>query len=174
MESQSTNQHPFISLKYPIDYDPSLNGLRGWMIIVIIGRVLTIIMGINAIMDIRDIDVDPEFSGFMSFLIIATVLIDILLSGVILIMIFQRNIAFRMLIVIQVCLTLIFIVGIWIYAGSWGITPAYEEIVSPIVGGAIWITYLYRSRRVRNTFICLSTRSFSRSRRQHCRMTYGN
>ena len=142
-------------VKYPWDYDPSLNGLGGWMLIVIIFRFLTILSGMLSIAGVLALDAFTLslLPGYVTFCIIWSVLVEVIWSVVILIFIFQRAIAFRLLFVIQICLSLLVAFGTWIYAAGWGLEPEYRDIVFTIIGGVIWIVYLYKSNRVKNTFI---------------------
>lgn len=138
--------------KYPFDYDPALNGLGGWMILVIIGRLLTFFTYGSAIADLTlFLGYSPEADVYIYIMIALCVLFGIVLTGFILFFIFKRNIIFRKLLVIQIAISLGTTFLICILFNAW--SEFTRDIFTGIVGGAIWITYLYRSVRVKNTFI---------------------
>lgn len=138
--------------KRPYDYDTSLNGLGGWMILIIIGRVITILLNIKEIADIVPyLGLNPEADLFFYIIISIDILLGIVLTGAMLFFIFKRNILFRKLMVIQIAVSLAITFIVCILFNSWA--ELSIDIFTGIVSGAIWITYLYRSVRVKNTFI---------------------
>lgn len=138
--------------KPPYDYDPSLNGLGGWMILIIIGRILTIFSYISAISEVTPLlGYSPEADVYLYIMIALCILFGIVLTGLILFFIFKRNIVFRTLMVIQITVSLTITFIICVLLNSWA--ELSIDIFTGVIGGAIWITYLYRSVRVKNTFI---------------------
>lgn len=139
---------------YPEDYNASLNGLGGWMAFVIIGRFLDFIYGIINLADLvtyagssGDLDV------YYTVMIVLNVLVIILGSALILYFIFTRNILFRRIMVIQVIIVLTVSTMSSIYFRSLGYSVEMSEMISSLVSATIWVTYLYKSKRVKNTFI---------------------
>lgn len=155
MDYQTAPNSPLPPLSpYPYDYDPSLNGVGGWLIVIIIGRILTIILGIKDIADLSAVmGVVPALDGLINASVIYDIANNIILSIVILCLMFARKIVFRLLIVIQVAAAILFVIISNGIIGGMGYQTTYTGLTSPIVGGAIWIAYLYKSRRVKNTYI---------------------
>ncbi len=143
------------STLYPDDLYTNLNGLGGWMVIVIIGRILTIIM------TIKDMAAWPFyrilFGNFYAIIIVYDVVVGLGLSVAILYFIFQRKIIFRRLFVIQIAITLViatatFVLTLILLSPEDNGTDMAQLIIN-ILSGVVWIIYLYRSARVKNTFI---------------------
>ena len=137
----------------PWDYDRDLNGIGGWMIIVIIGRFITIVMALVSIPQLM------ENYGYFSWLdtfvnLSLTVLvpIDVVVNIIILVFIFKRNILFRKIFVVYTIFILAVTVAGMIFL-KLAFDTAYTQGLTSFIGAAIWITYLYKSKRVRNTFI---------------------
>ncbi len=151
-ESHTTPLQP--DIHYPDDYNPSLNGISGWMVVVVIGRILTILIGaygnINGLMTLASLHVSDSFLSAMLFI---DLLNTVGLSIVMLILIFRRNILFRTLFVVQLVVLIIETIIISLYASR-----AYNVSLDPsdyvgLIGGVIWVIYLFVSKRVKNTFI---------------------
>ncbi len=139
---------------YPDDYDPALNGIGGWLVLVIIGRFLSIIMGIKSIADIsKALGLEPSLDGLLYLMIIVFAAVYIILSGVVLYFIFSRKIVFRILFVAQVAADLVLAVVFNAILANKGYDTSYTGFFQTIIGGAIWIAYLYKSKRVKNTYI---------------------
>ena len=162
METQNITDTPSKPL-LPNDLYPHLNGLGGWFVFVIIGRFAAILIGITTIFryassySLRDV-----LGAYYDIVIAYSIIWLILLSAVVLYFIFKRNIIFRKLMLIQIAFDLIFaIVSIFILQSilsSLGLDPGsvdYGEtqLVSSFIGACVWIAYLYRSKRVKTTFI---------------------
>ena len=154
MDYQTAPNTPLTPNYYPDDYDPALNGVGGWLVLIIIGRILTIILGIKDIADLSALlGAVPSLDGLINASIICDIANNIVLSIVILCMMFARKIVFRPLIVIQVVAAILFVIISNGIIGGQGYQTTYSGLVSPIIGGAIWIAYLYKSKRVKNTYI---------------------
>lgn len=140
--------------EYPADYNPCLNGIGGWLILIIIGRILSVILGIKDIADSSAAyGFSPVFDTLLTVGIILDIVFSITASVVILILIFSRNILFRLLFVIQVVVMFIFNLIVIIYVNSLGYNFGSGMLIGSIIGGVIWILYVYRSARVKNTYI---------------------
>lgn len=136
----------------PYDYNEELNGLGGWLIVFIIARFLTIINALIGIVDASDlIGYVPWVDTWLYIAIAVTVIFDIGLSVAILFYIFKRNILFRILFIVQISSTVLFIAIFSIALGYY-----FESILGTIgtaIGIAIWTAYVFKSVRVKNTFI---------------------
>jgi hypothetical protein len=140
---------------YPVDYDPSLIGIGGWLVLIILGQFLNIILCIKNIIDSRSyIGKNAEF-GLLFIVAIAVCILSVVLSAGILFFIFKTNITFRILFVIQGLLNLVFVIFIASYIDGLGYNNGYliSSIVGSLIGNVIWITYVFKSKRVKNTFI---------------------
>jgi|GEM_PF-144568 len=131
----------------PQDFDMDLRGLYGWM------RLITTILGLRLATGLAlSIVVLAAFDlSSIGIYRMTQMLLFFILSGVALFLIYKRNIKFRMIIVAELIIraTLI-IVSISIHEAteSWMAFIFLRPIFS-ILG----IIYLYKSSRVRNTFV---------------------
>jgi hypothetical protein len=141
------------TLYQPEDYDPTLNGIGGWLIVVIIGRILSIIVGIKDIGDVGAITVPSAYQWLMDSCVAFDLIVNIAMSIVILVLMFTKKKSFRIIFVVQAVTSFLFLLFADIYLINQGIDTQVTNLANPIVGGLIWITYLYKSKRVRNTFI---------------------
>lgn len=132
----------------PYDYDASLNGLGGWMVVFIIGHFLGILTIISSLAQLSNCRGFTEQLDTLVNITIIIAIIELILVIVALYYIFKRNILFRRVFVIRVVIDIIsfFVVIMLDKLNS-------VDIISCIVSAVIWITYVYRSKRVKNTFI---------------------
>lgn len=143
-----------VSVNYPEDYDPSLDGIGGWLVLIIIGRFLSIVFGVKGIFDFSAYaGYDPQLDVLVYSSIVFDVLITIALSGVILFFIFKRNILFRTMIIIQMGICFLYVVILTIYTSSLGVAPDLAYNIVAFIESALWVLYLYKSKRVKNTYI---------------------
>jgi|GEM_PF-2934337 len=123
-----------------------LNGFSGWFIFVIIGLFANIILSANQFTDNfhmwRYIDIGT------AALLAATYLNAIVFSLIILAYIFKRSILFRKLYLIQTCIAVVLGV-ITLFALNFN---AVIQLVLGMVSRILWTLYLYRSKRVKETF----------------------
>ena len=139
---------------YPPDYDPSLNGVGGWLILIIIGRVLTFIFSIKDMSEcLSAYGINATFDFILTVGIILDVTLGIVFSVLVIVFMFKQNIVFRTLFVIQVSVMFVFNLAVILYVNSLGISYGVPSLVGNIIGGLIWILYVYNSKRVRNTYI---------------------
>lgn len=141
------------TLYQPEDYDPTLNGIGGWLVVVIIGRILTIFIGIKDIADVGAITVPSAYQWLMDSCVAFDLIINIAMSIVILVLMFTRKKSFRIILVIQAVSSFLFLLFADIYLFNQGINAQVTNLTNPVVGGLIWITYVYKSKRVKNTYI---------------------
>jgi hypothetical protein len=148
-------QEPMVNI--PGDYDPSLNGVGGFLGFVILGRIVTIIM---CIIDIPQcfslLGLRSDLDVFLYLGIAIDIIAGIAGSIVILIFMFSRNIAFRTLFVIQVCIILFLDIAMLSYFSGLGYdlsSTLTTDLIRSLVVGGIWILYLYKSKRIKNTYI---------------------
>jgi hypothetical protein len=146
-----------VSVNYPEDYDPSLNGIGGWLVLVIIGQIIRIILSIKDITDsVSLFGVLPAFDVILYFGVAVDIIFGIVLPVIILILMFSRNITFRILFVIGVSVIFLFNIFVILYLQALGYNIFSEyagSLIGSIAGGVIWILYLYKSERVKNTYI---------------------
>lgn len=167
-----------VTIDYPYDYDQSLNGIGGWLVVVIIGRMIGIILAIKSIVDISSVfarisDLTPTMDARISGIIptvdailtsgIILAVFDILFEILILVFIFSRNIRFRILFVIEILVDLVYTLIVLIYQNNLindlgqvrnlGYSSGTPAIIGSIIGAIIWISYLYKSERIKNTYI---------------------
>ncbi len=149
MEGQGMEgQYPGNSIYYPEDYDPSLNGINGWLVVVVFGRFIAIVLAVVGIVQTAAYLGKTTMDNILWMLIVFSVVVDILGSCAILILMFKQRILFRTLFVIQAIVT---VIGMAVIAGTLELST-YNPIGS-VIGCVVWIVYLYKSKRVRNTFI---------------------
>lgn len=131
---------------------PSVVGLGGWFVFIIIGEILAVISNVISIFIlIPDIGVNSKFDMYVYFSI-GLVLISIFISAAILYLIYTRNIFFRILFIVQIAIGFTcFIASFIFHINGWDISQGSNSynITWPI----IWVIYLYKSKRVKNTFI---------------------
>ena len=116
-------------------------GLSGWFSLIVIGLFGTILLDIVTVVPLLPIDLSiVNMFFFVVFLI--SLLNEVVLSAVILILIFKRSIIFRVLFLIQTC-----ILGACILIIQDG------SSLIQMLARILWTVYLFRSERVKNTFI---------------------
>lgn len=136
----------------PYDYDVALDGLGGWMVLFIIGLCLSLIsMTTNAVKAINLLGIDKHADIMLKFALVITP-IEFILTIIVICFIFKKNILFRKLYVIGVAISLVGAFSATIYGYVMFNVFSYQ-IISSLIGAAIWISYLYVSKRVKNTFI---------------------
>lgn len=135
----------------PYDYDESLNGLGGWMVFFIIGQFLSLINMISSsFYSVKFLGINEHTDVIFKIALGITPILFIL-TIVTIYLIFKLNILFRRLYVIGVVTSVLVTVGVSIYGYTY--FGVISKEVSYSLGVVIWIIYLYRSKRVRNTFI---------------------
>ena len=141
-------------VSFPVDYDPTLNGLGGWLVVVIIGRILTILLGVLGITsESAYLGYSNSIDSLIYLELVIYILVSIIMSCVILYLMFKRNILFRRLFVIQTITIFLSNIILSLYVYNLGYEMSGSELASPLFAGVIWIIYLYKSKRVKNTFI---------------------
>lgn len=153
------------AVSYPKDYNPELNGIDGWLIFIVILEAGLASSGMYYILRYFR-SIGAIFQLYIRIGIIMAALWIVLIAGSvwILIMIYKRRILFRRLFVIQTFLVVALYPLLFIFAnpqtgGIDGILPVLirtvmtSDFIITLVRGVIWITYLFKSKRVRNTYI---------------------
>ncbi len=156
-------------IDYPEDLDPRLEGLGGWFVFTIIILFLKLFAGAISLFGDGGLEVLSRSATAAEYItLFYSVIILIILSAVILRFIFKRNIMFRKFLVIAISIDIVFLVlsvVLLAIASSIVVDPLYPQAYSQAIGSAIfqsvaaavisvaWIIYLYRSYRVKNTFI---------------------
>ena len=88
----------------------------------------------------------------MTLSIAVLVPIDVVVNIIILVFIFKRNILFRKIFVIYTAYVLVVVLAGIIFLKLAFDIVNLQKFIS-FIGAAIWITYLYKSKRVKNTYI---------------------
>jgi hypothetical protein len=139
--------------KYPPDYDPAFNEIGGWLILVIIGRILTIY-------DVFNLPSLLPYFGYETILDIYIIITacfaligELALSVFIIAFIFLRKIMFRKLYIIQCSLQIIFLLFTLFFFSVFRSDISWNIWVFAIGFGIILIPYLFLSKRVKNTYI---------------------
>lgn len=153
MENKYLNKLSRNIKEVPDDYDTSLDGLGGWMMLIIIGRVLAIIIEVAYIPEgLSLFGYDHGLDVFLTISLAVLLPIEVIVNIVILFKIIDRNILFRKFFVIYAIFSFAFVLATTIY-----MTVAWNsfdwKFMGNAIGAVIWILYLYQSSRVRNTFI---------------------
>lgn len=125
-------------------------GLGGWFTLVMIGLVGMIILGIMSVLEVVQIEY-TQINPYFLVLFIICILNEVCLSVAILFFIYKRNILFRLLFIVQTCV-LIFCSFVDFYLSlSFGFQAEFSLL--SVLGRILWTVYLFRSERVKNTFI---------------------
>ncbi len=125
-------------------------GLGGWFTLVMIGLIGMIIIGIVSVIEVVQIEY-IRINPYFLVLFIICILNEVCLSAAILFLIYKRNKLFRLLFVVQTCV-LIFCC----FADSYlSLISGFQTDFSwlSVLSRILWTVYLFRSERVKNTFI---------------------
>ena len=142
------------TIDYPKDYNPELNGINGWLLFVVLGEVLMIVSGINNILRyMRYFGISNRADIRLAIVFAVIAIVYIAGSMWIVILLYKRKILFRKLFVIQTIIILVFYMLALIFLDKLSDTGSLIEAANILIRGAIWVTYLYKSKRVRNTYI---------------------
>ncbi len=125
-------------------------GLGGWFALIMIGLILSIIADIGGTVKLFQSDLSYMNLFFLLFFIIC-ITNELILSAVILFFIFKRNILFRLLFVIQTCVFAVCYFAYLFLCAFYNIPPDISFMT--IFARILWTVYLFRSERVKNTFI---------------------
>jgi len=120
-----------------------LKGIGGWLIIPIIGLFLSIILVLYDLLSMNAIYEFDFYIGLLSLLDIG-LLILVITS---LVLVFNKKKSAPKLIIA------FYITNIILQTVVAVLIEDYSGIAAPWVGGAIWILYFLKSKRVKNTFI---------------------
>ncbi len=136
------------------DYDPSLNGLGGWFALVILGQFVTLLSGIYiVVLFASQWGASIGYNIMLGLLLAFSFIVYILGSILVLYRMFSRKIQFRKLFVIQSVLSVVIYAVLLLLRGSNQNASLDWDFWRTLLWSVIWITYLYKSRRVSNTFI---------------------
>ena len=145
-------------------------GIGGWLILPVIGLVLTPLRGLYQLSQLTGLKDSLSFlsSGQTTFLVIETLFslaIAVVLPIALLVLLFNKKSAFPRLYIIWAVLCLAFLVIDLIVvqalfkdvfaAGGVELIDAdtMRDILRTVVLVAVWVPYMINSRRVRNTFV---------------------
>lgn len=152
-QETESNESP---VTYPKDYNPELNGIDGWLIFIVLGLVMTAASGIVYFFNYFSIMCPVNIRLGIEMGI--QILVNIAGSVWILVMLYRRKILFRKLYIIQMIVGGIYLLLLFIFSDKY-LSDAYFS-TDTIIGLAITtirsvicIIYLYKSKRVKNTFI---------------------
>lgn len=145
-------------------------GLGGWLILPIIGIVLTPILGVVSLMqslpDFRNLGyLEPLQGGFVVFETAFNALLQLVAPVVLMVFLFGRRLQFPRLYQIFLATNLVWVIldlalayGLFQSVFATGQAAFWDRetiraLVQAIVGCAIWIPYMSMSVRVKNTFV---------------------
>ena len=134
------------AIEYPKDYDPSLNGINGLLILIISSEIYSIIFSIVMVCRIFSYIGN---NSLITIVVIIQIFLSVVLPLVILLLLFFRKILFRLFFVIQTAAYFIFTFSLYYGHNFFNL----YDLISFIPGSVIWIIYLYKSKRVKNTFV---------------------
>ncbi len=121
-------------------------GFGGWFVLILIGLFASIILGTVQFFQYSEVWQYVDF-GLGSLLTI-DYLNTIILSIVILIFIFRKDIRFRLMYLIQTCISVVIIICLFAIIGT-----ADGQMIGSMLGRILWTIYLFKSVRVKNTFV---------------------
>ena len=144
-------------------------GIGGWLILPVIGLVLTPLRGLLQLGDYSGLgEMFPLLSGGQKTFLVAEIGLNLVLviiaPVVLLILLFNRKLTFPRLYAIWGIVSLVFLIGDLIVAkavfpeafGEGGVEllddDTVREIIRAFVLVLIWVPYMLLSRRARNTF----------------------
>jgi hypothetical protein len=143
--------------------DQNLTGIRGWLIVVIIGCVATIILNLKNISEIRKLI--SQISGMSSSVAsnwMPALYFELIVSSVIilgfvlaLILMFSKKAFFPKYMITLYVVTAIFNITDILWAESLGgdTGSISLNVVKAILPCIIWCSYFTLSKRVKNTFV---------------------
>jgi len=138
---------------YPDDYDPNLNGIGGWMILIIIGRFASIIQTVLIVpRTLSLLGFQSEVDVLLTVLLAVIIPLTVVTEIIILVLIFKKKILFRKVMTIYIIVNMAILLALTIYR-SIALDDFDGTIIVSFISAAIWITYLYKSKRVKNTYI---------------------
>ena len=155
------------------DAKPEPEGLGGWLILVAIGLAATAVrityFVLSTLLPIFTGDTwhdlttsgtpayHPLWGPLLVFEVCGNALV-VALALTLLVLFFRKSPLFPTLAVVYLALNVVFVVGDYFMGGMIPAVAAsndpdsMKEVVRSLVGAAIWIPYMLRSKRVKNTF----------------------
>ncbi len=136
-------------------------GIGGWLVLFIIGRFLGIILLFVLLINVINIINNPAMqmlvekgAGFIPTVFILQYAISMAMEISILVLLFMKRILFRTLFVGYAVFSLVVGFGFPIMVGSifGAAAPIDVSMIVSLFLTILWITYLFASSRVRNTF----------------------
>lgn len=146
---------------------PELTGIGGWLALIAFGQVVGILRFLASMATYYG-ELDAQFWKLFPVTAWGEVVINVGLISMFAyttILLFRKSRRFPNFFIWQFIVTILapFIAIIWVAltmgakagdAALNSMTPKdWGQIIASVVGAAIWITYILRSRRVRNTFV---------------------
>lgn len=135
----------------PQDYDRKLNGIAGALFIFIVFSFLIIFFSLTGIANHIAYLKEPQLRTYALLMLYFYIPAEVGLNIAMLVFIFKKNIVFRVLFIIYSAIVVVSMTAAFVYLLTYGIV--YTTAIFRFVVTAIWILYLYKSKRVKNTFI---------------------
>ena len=124
--------------------------IGGLLTLVVLELILSITFGVIGLINLST-DIQGS-DGYVYYALPVLLLSFVALACVVLYFMIKRRLIFRTIMVIQLSVNTTFVLSSFIYLNLWGFAPAYLFLVPFMICVGITIPYLYRSKRVQQTF----------------------
>lgn len=135
----------------PKDYDRKLNKIEGVLFLFITFSILIIFFSLTGIANQIAYLKEPQLRTYAMLMLSFYIPAEVGLNIAMIVYMFKKNIVFRFLFVIYSAIVVVSMTAAFIYLLSYG--TIYTTAIFRFVITALWIVYLYTSKRVKNTFI---------------------
>jgi hypothetical protein len=139
------------------------HGIRGWMILPMLGTCISLFINLKGAGGSIDLISKPDFSKYVtSFqaLVYAELFVTFAMAcalGYAIYLLFKHRAQYPVLFNALLLFTLVFSVAeSWLLYSAYGVTlseASGKDVAKSFFACLIWVPYMLRSRRVRNTFI---------------------
>ena len=149
----------------PEDFKPSLKGISGAVFIFAVFLVLKILFQIINIVVHAGYLSSPDSFVYAILMLLVFLIPDTGISIAVLVYLMKKDIVFRKLFVIDTILLSVSTTGAFLFS-LLVLGDFYETAIIHIAVAVLWVVYLYKSKRVKNTFIYPHTEFAKEERRR--------